>query len=374
MQPPPLTGGQKNQVFFTCFGGVLISDKRILFDWFTLTSKVDSVNSLVDLLGLTDAKWIPSAGFYGYHGKVSFGNIHIHFDNPNYPGVMLDMSGSGCRSFDEYGHCDWSVLFQLCNSDPENYHVTRLDIAFDDRGVDGVLPDMAVIVQEVRSDHYCTRFQKGSITESVKGKGGITVYFGSNQSELCFRIYDKAKERAEKVDADADDLGHWVRFEITLRRDRAAEFIKLPYDQLGSSMIMVINNYLRFTESYTDPLHRCRAKTADWWLGFVETLDKISLYTPTNTEYSLDKAKAYVYGQAGNSVSALIDILGVDQFLKELKENKPAAALKYKHLVAVEKTKKTEEMLNIIGDLSEWLPIGTDITPASVILQKLEDS
>ena len=106
----------------------------------------------------------------------------------------------------------------------------------------------------------------------------------------------------------------------------------------------------------------------------METLEKISLYTPTNTEYSLDKAKVYCYGQAGNTVSALIDILGVDQFLKELKENKPAAALKYKQLVAVEKTKKTEEMRNIIGDLSEWLPIGTDITPASVILQELEDS
>ena len=106
----------------------------------------------------------------------------------------------------------------------------------------------------------------------------------------------------------------------------------------------------------------------------METLDKISLYTPTNTEYSLDQVKAYVYGQAGNSVFALIDILGVDQFLKELKENKPAVALKYKQLVAVEKTKKTEEMRNIIGDLSEWLPIGTDITPASVILQELEDS
>ena len=351
-----------------------MADKRVLFDWFTMTSKVDSPSSIVDLLGLTDAQWLPSYGRHGYRQKISFGNIEIHFDNPTYPGIMLDMSGTGCRSFDEYGHCDWSVLFHLCNTDPDNYHCTRLDIAYDDRGEDGVLPDLSFIAEETRQRHYCSRFQKSVITETVEGKGGITVYFGSNHSEICFRIYDKSKERADNVDADSDALGHWVRFEITLRRERAQEFIKLPFDELGSSMIGVINNYLRYTVPYTDSHNRSRADTASWWLAFVETLEKISLYTPTNTEYSLDKAKVYVYGQAGNSVSALIDILGVDQFLKELKENKPAAALKYKQLVAVEKTKKAEEMRNIIGDLSEWLPIGTVITPASAILQELEDS
>lgn len=348
-----------------------MADKRILFDWFTMTSKIDSPSTIVELLGLTDAQWLPSYGRHGYRQKIVFSHIEIHFDNPNYPGIMLDMSGQGCRALDEYGHCDWSVLFQLCNGDPENYHCTRLDVAYDDRGEDGVLPDLSFLAEETRQHHYCSRFQKAVITETVEGKGGITIYFGSNQSELCFRIYDKSQERADNVDADAEQLGHWVRFEITLRRERAQEFIKLPFDQLGKSFIGVINNYVRYTESYEDRHNRARAKTADWWLHFVETLEKISLYTPTNTEYSLDKAKVYCYGQAGNTVSALIDIMGVEQFMKELKENKPKPSLKYKQLVNVEKKKQADHMRDLIGDLSEWVPIGQEIVPASDLLKEM---
>lgn len=328
----------------------------ILYDWLTFTSKIDSPFTIIELLGIKDAQFIHlGRGLYGYQDSVLFGGIRICFSNPNYPGVMVDISGMGCRTLEEYGSCEWSVIFTMILSDPENYHITRLDVATDDK--EGII-DIHKMQNDIRDNLYSSRFHDVTFTESVKA-GGLTIYFGSRTSDIFFRVYDKSKEREAKVGADSEDLGHWVRFEISLRRDRAFNFIGLPYDSIGENFTGVINNYLRFLEPSSDT-NKSRAVTAQWWLDFVQDLNKISLYTPCDTEYSLDAAKRFVYHQAGSAVHTLIEILGKDLFVKELKDNKPdKLAPKYQTLIAENLAQFREEM----GDLSDYVEIwnGVDV-------------
>lgn len=319
----------------------------ILYDWLTFTSKIDSPQSIIELLGLTDQPFLHlGRGLYGYHDSVLFGGIRICYDNPSYPGVMVDISGTGCRTLEEFGTCEWSVIFSMLIEDEENYHITRLDVATDDK--EGIL-DIHQMQSDVREGLYCSRFHDVTFTESVKA-GGLTIYFGSKTSEIFFRVYDKSKEREAKVGADSEELGHWVRFEISMRHDRALKFISLPYDTMGENFTGVINNYLRFIEPGFDT-NKSRAQSSAWWKKFVGNLERISLYTPCDTEYSLDAARRYVYNQAGSAVHTLIKILGADLFTQELEENRPKKfASKYKALIAENLAKLKEEM----GEWSDY--------------------
>ncbi len=321
----------------------------ILFDWLSFTSKCDSPDSIIDLLGLQEVKWVPTYGGRGYHDRMMFNGISIYYNNGKVPGVWVEMSGTGCRTFEEFGHCDWSVIFGLCSQD-DAYNITRLDVACDDK--EGVL-DIEQIRDDTAHENWVSKWHDARIEHTVK-LGSCTVYFGSSKSTCMLRIYDKAKERLDNV--GADDLGHWIRAELVLRDERALAFAELPYDQIGRNFVGVINNYLRFLQPVDGDSNRSRWPTSPWWLDFVQTLEKISLYTPCDTEYSLDKTKQYVYKQAGNAVDTIVQIIGEKQFLKELSENKPAMAAKYKQLIHQNQMQVVEAM----GDLSDFQPIGTE--------------
>ena len=134
-------------------------------------------------------------------------------------GACLDMSGQGCRSFEEYGTGDFDGLFRLFQQG-EGYHVTRLDVAFDDHS--GILDIQRLFRDSDNQDgdqQFVSKFRKSRIEKEFKdGRPGITVYHGSKKSAVLIRIYDKAAERGLPEDQ------HWVRVELQLRDERAEAF------------------------------------------------------------------------------------------------------------------------------------------------------
>lgn len=83
----------------------------ILIDWLSFTTTEYSPNELIELLGMDKLLWENRSGFYGYRERLWCGSISIHFGGSEKMGVLVEMSGQGCRTFESVGDCDYNVLF-----------------------------------------------------------------------------------------------------------------------------------------------------------------------------------------------------------------------------------------------------------------------
>ncbi len=323
MDPDNISGWKDEDPYFG-------SEKRgkniILYDWFSMTSKIDSVDSLITSLDFkTPVKWEESYGFYGYKNRVFFDGISIHYNHCNsesdYP--LLEMSGQGCRDFETYTDGNWGRLFQMA-LDTENYHVTRLDVAYDDHS--GIL-DMMKLIRKTERRHFVSKAHKGVITNSFsRDIDAYSVMFGVKKSDMYCRIYDKARERG------FTDGRHWVRCETVFKDDRAFNFIKNDLS-LGEKYCGVLKNYLRFVEPDSKDTNKRRWKTSKWWDKFLGDCEKISVYTPKTVEYNLSRIGRYVFHQAGNSIDTYIRCVGLTKFLEDLKLRGQVLTVHQKHII-----------------------------------------
>lgn len=306
------------------------TDNKILIDWLSFTSKEHSVSSMIDMLGLTGCKFTETYGMQGYQNRMMFDGISIHYNSCRCEGVWVEMSGQGCRAFETY--CEYEdgflYLFEYFKEYPDEYHVTRLDVAYDD--FHEVIP-LKSFVRDVLNKNYVSRFKDESMTVTCSaGKVGYTINCGSRRSDMMFRIYDKAYERGYR----GEEHFPWTRFEIQMRNDRALNFIqKLDEENLGTLFGGVILNYFRIVKPDKNDSNRRRWPMKKWFSNFIGYVDKISLFTKCETDYNLAKCEDNVYRRNGGAIDALIEIKGVELFLKELQERKPQRSPKYIQLV-----------------------------------------
>lgn len=290
----------------------------IIYDYFSVTAKFGTANDLIKLLGLDDIEFQCTKGFNFFRQRFYYKGLSIHYD---YYGkdeqltCMLEMSGEGCRMFETFGHGDWDRLFTHFLRD-SRYKITRLDVAYDDHT--GVL-DVKRIATETLNENFIARARTSTVEYStiLKKKGvklkGTTVYIGSKKSDVLIRFYNKAVERGYTD-------RHWVRCEIQLRRDRATQFL-LTKLSLGEKFSKVLNNYVRYVDVNENDLQRKdRWKTSQFWLDFVKTTEKISIYTKKTLEYNLPHIEKYIFNQAGNSIYTYIKCLGMRIFMQRLKK------------------------------------------------------
>lgn len=310
-----------------------MSDNLILIDWFAMSFRKPGVTvfDIIDLLELRgDIHFEHMNGRYKYRDRLSFGGIHIYYNNmchntPDGKSIddfpMLEMTGQGCREFETYSRIGFDKLFQLAK-DTENYHMTRLDIAYDDHKG---LFDINQVRKDFEDDNYVSKSSSGRITIDKHRKiKAISVMTGSKSSDMYMRIYDKARERG------FNDGRHWIRCELVLKQDRAVEFIKndLP---IGEKFRGVIYNYFRFVEPSESDSNKRRWKMRDYWKDFLDDAEKISVFTRKDIDYNMGRLQRYVFHQAGNSIDTYIKIKGIIPFLEELfrRDSKLTAAQKY---------------------------------------------
>ena len=312
-----------------------MSENIILIDWFAMSYRqkgitpYDVIRSLKLKEGIEFRKF---PGRYMYRDRLSFGNIHIYYNNVNseqdFP--MLEMSGQGCREFETFSSLTFDDLFELAR-DTENYHMTRLDVAYDDHT--GIF-DIKQIKKDYYNRNWVSNSTKGRITIDIsreKDKNGnyiegISVMTGTKSSDMYMRIYDKAVERGIK------DGRHWVRCELILKQDRAVQFIKNT-EEIGKKFRGVIHNYFRFVTPSKKDSNRRRWKTRDYWLKFLEDAEKISVYTRKDIDYNLCRLNKYVFKQAGNSIDTYIRCVGVFKFFEELVKRSSKLNPKQRYLI-----------------------------------------
>lgn len=336
----------------------------ILIDWFSFTSRNDTVLSMINRLGLSEYVFTltpgGAAGKYGFRTTYSFAHINIycdHWKDENL--IMVDMSGQGCRAFDQYSTLSYIYLFGLCLWDTR-YNITRLDLAHDDH--EGLL-DINKIMKESIKRNYVSKTRKNYKYAHFNGKfEELSVMYGSKSSDLYIRIYDKAAERGfDKTEKK------WVRTEIVLKHSRAEEFLRLYLagaevipdlrhpervpevkHSLGELFYGILNNYIRFIVPDPKEKNVSRLKVRKWWQDFIGSIEKIRVYVKKNTDYNLHKLQRYIVDQVGNSIETYLHCVGEDEFWEKILLRQSRLKDKQKKLIQEYKLSK-QSILDPLG-------------------------
>jgi len=334
----------------------------LLIDWFSLTVRFDpeQYDNSADfvyhfcqsVLGLSwfGLDWLSLDGFHGFADRIYYNGISIHYNGKDNMGlsdrIWVEMSGQGCRAFEEYSkNPDWLALFDLCLSYPSDYHLTRLDIAYDD--FDNTL-DLDLMDHEL-SDHNCVTTFKDCSVERSYFKDDMCIYFGSKNSDIMFRCYNKAAERNRE-----DEIDHWVRFEIQLRDDRALTFVRSYVDDksLGRCFSGIIDKCFRFVIPSETDSNKRRWDTQFWWFDFIGTTAAIPDFTRKDTDYNMMRLEKYVTQTAGAAIDTYIQCVGLEKFMKQVKKQ-AAKKINIKYEKVKQSSKLADDIWSSSHDLTE---------------------
>ena len=177
-------------------------------------------------------------------GDIWIFDYHDKFETGNYQ-ITLQLSGAGCRQLEvvlEYYGMEWSdLLFHMKKAYGANMNVTRLDIAIDELylgpGREAEQFQLNSLIEKYYKKEL--QFEKmqtwnfiggGSLEKNDNGdykekSDGVSLYFGSRQSEMYFNFYEKRYELAKKQRCSVAEVLEvfeiWNRFEVRLAHGKA---------------------------------------------------------------------------------------------------------------------------------------------------------
>ena len=107
-----------------------INENVVLYDWLSFTTKQHTPEEVIEALGLSHCPWTETKGARGYRDRLYFGSISVHYNGREDMGVWCEMSGQGCRSFEDLSTLanKWDDVFHFIHSNA--LHITRLDVAY----------------------------------------------------------------------------------------------------------------------------------------------------------------------------------------------------------------------------------------------------
>ncbi|RHA25976.1 XRE family transcriptional regulator [Streptococcus mutans] len=188
-----------------------------------------------------------TTGLLSYNRVWRRGNIWL-FDyadkkvRGNYQ-VTMQLSGQGCREMElvleKHGLTWYELLLDM--SGRSDMQVTRLDIALDEmyQGYDKQSEQIQLsdIMTKVYKDEVVLRKIRtwnhvggGSLQKDNQvNSQGISLYFGSRQSNLYFNFYEKRYEIAKREGIDVwealEVFGIWNRYELRLSHGKAQSVV-----------------------------------------------------------------------------------------------------------------------------------------------------
>ena len=354
------------------------TENVFLIDWLTVVFHGCYVDEVQRILGLESSKipWETKSSFInGYPQDTLFDHIHIRWgaDDPSFykdsidktaeqkarndMGICLDMSGQGCRAFEEFSYKSWFDLIESIFRFGGRVSVTRLDLAYDDHV--GLI-NIWKIRFDVEDRNYRSKSKKSRIIWSDNQSSdiqGLTVEVGSKSSPVMIRIYDKAAERGFSG-------RHWVRVELQLRQDRASEAFKLLFQRqsIGRVASGILRNYCSFVVPGSDS-NKARWKVADYWERILEGMEKIQIWISPGEPYNFSNTENHLVFQYGQAMLAAERIHGSFLTLADRARHCYPGKLsaKYEAAVAEELLRKKQRqaahdaLMKELGFVSDWV-------------------
>lgn len=156
--------------------------------------------------------------------------------------MTLQLSGKGCRQMElimEREGITWCEFFQKMLFERKDMRVRRLDIAMDElyQGIDKEHEqvNLSDLIRKLYSKElYYEKMKTWNAIDGGKLDGsanqGLSLYFGSRQSNMYFNFYEKRYELARRegmtVSESLGVFGVWNRFEIRLAREKAEAVVE----------------------------------------------------------------------------------------------------------------------------------------------------
>lgn len=280
---------------------VLTTGLKVSVDWlsFTVTDESMNIFSVMQFLGLDSSCFSPAPrGAMGYKSMLNLDGyaLSILSDGNENMGIHVNIGGSAvghileCYAMRKSSNTPFgdlafeteelgmSVLTNFLSDVKKFAHIARLDLALDDIGdVHFTIDDLQKYLSEGR---VLSKFRKYTNNVSRKINNdemvGGTLYFGSSQSDVRLRVYDKQLEYNSKHSDHIDTP--WVRWEFQLRNDRAmiaTDHIIHAQDDLGSVVAQILNNYFRII--MLDDSNRSRCSIHPAWILFLGAVGVLKL-------------------------------------------------------------------------------------------------
>jgi phage replication initiation protein len=281
---------------------------RACVDWFQATLKsVQTISDVCDILGLPFSEFTRiEAGKYGYKSQYRYDHIAIYCDGHEDMGFHIEMSGQGCREFEQRSEKDWSLLCGQLMFFDANF--TRIDLAIDD--FYGYF-NLSTILRKVRQKAVVSRFKNAINIETISLKdgknAGHTIKFGSPRSRIQVTFYDKLAERKAAGKQIEDGITFWNRTEVRLRDERAAAaalLIAYQWHSIGQMVQGILKNYINFLIPNKNDRNKSRWKTAGFWEIFLNDVEPLQL-TQVAPDRTIEKAIEWIDHQTSPSMAAI---------------------------------------------------------------------
>ena len=199
-------------------------------------------------------------------------------------------------------------------------HVTRLDIALDDRLMAVSVPSVRAAVEAGQAVTRASCFKVIEDSNLRDGSScGQTLYFGSPQSQTQLRVYDKRAELKRKGRADANEYG--TRWELEFRKERAQACAKalcnLPVEDWKEFLVGLLRSYVDFRQVTREdtPWDKYRAPLLTWWEALTEGFKRCRLLL-TKPQRTLEQVKQW-FSQSMGPILAVLYFKGGMPYLEQ---------------------------------------------------------
>ena len=294
-----------------------------VIDWlsFTDVANADIFTSLSELGFMRDEFMESDKGAFGYKKMLLHkgSTIRVLYDGNDGMGIHYDCSGSSIKElflhyqenlmqetpFGPGIEMDLSVLKELFMHIRNVGHVTRLDLAIDDKNEPYfMLPELQLILEMQR---FVSKFRSWRLVKDSTTSGdlvGATLYLGSRQSDIMLRIYDKQLEQIAKGVKDADAVP-WIRWELELKNEYANTVLTdfLNGSDVGSLCFGILSTYFRII--IFDDSNKSRCSIDEKWESFLGEVSHIQLFVMQEPPTLLDKQE-WVIKQVAPTITGLI--------------------------------------------------------------------
>lgn len=308
---------------------VLSNGLVVSVDWLSFTLfDFNSSDDVIRFMGIDSQlfrEMEKGASGYKRMRKCAEYNISVLFEGNKNMGIHVTVSSRGvgylldCFSktliFDtvfglgyEVDDFDTTALMLFFSEIQKHGQLTRIDLAVDDIGcryysleeIQNKL-DLRRVISKFRT--YRPIPEKTFDNDVL----GYTIYFGSRESDIMMRVYDKRLEqnRRKSVD-DVDYVNYdWIRWELEIKGERSNDVVRefVNGKSLSSVIVGVLSHYVRFV--VPKGKNRSRWKNEKKWDEFISGIEPLRLFVK-RYEPTIDDKIAWLEKQVAPTMATVL--------------------------------------------------------------------